>query len=54
MLSANVEAQMNMKEIAGTIIIIVINNKGLLLIIIALLLIIIVLLLCVNVRYKPL
>lgn len=51
MLSANVEAQMNMKEIAGTIIIIVIINKGLLLIII---LIIILLLLCVNVRYKPL
>lgn len=51
MLSANVEAQMNMKEIAGTIIIIVIINKGLLFIII---LIIIVLLLCVNVRYKPL
>lgn len=47
MLSANVEPQMNMKEIAGTIIIIVIINKGLLLIII-------VLLLCVNVRYKPL
>lgn len=47
MLSANVEAQMNMKEIAGTIIIIVVINK-------VLLLIIIVLLLCVNVRYKPL